>query len=92
MQTSFSELILSQCRKYPFLGKDWEHGISRYKLLHIGWINNKVLQSIQQPVINRNGKEHEKVFRHLTVSLDCTGEIDIHCKSTILQLNTCIYI
>ena len=23
--------------------KDWEFGISRYKLLHIGWINNKVL-------------------------------------------------
>ena len=89
MQTSFSELVLSQCRKYPFLGKDWEHGISRYKRLHIGWRN---IQGIQQPVINLNGKEHEKVSMYLTVSLDCTGEIDIHCKSTILQLNTCIYI
>ena len=24
-------------------GKDWESGISRGKLLYIGWINNKVL-------------------------------------------------
>ena len=24
-------------------GIDWEFGISIYKLLHIGWINNKVL-------------------------------------------------
>ena len=24
-------------------GKDWELGISRGKLLHIGWISNKVL-------------------------------------------------
>ena len=24
-------------------GKDWEFGVSRCKLLYIGWINNKVL-------------------------------------------------
>ena len=24
-------------------GKDWEFGISRCKLVYIGWINNKVL-------------------------------------------------
>ena len=24
-------------------GMEWEFGISRYKLLYIGWINNKVL-------------------------------------------------
>ena len=24
-------------------GLDWEFGISRYKLLHIGWINDRVL-------------------------------------------------
>ena len=24
-------------------GKDWEFGISRYKLIYIKWINNKVL-------------------------------------------------
>ena len=46
-------------------GKDWEFGISRCKLLCIGWINNKVLlystgNYIQHPVINHNGKEYEK--------------------------------
>ena len=45
--------------------KDWEFGISRYKLVHIEWINNKVLlystgNYAQYPVINRNGKEYEK--------------------------------
>ena len=35
-------------------GTDWEFGISRCKLLYIGWINNKVLlystgNSIQYP-------------------------------------------
>ena len=42
-------------------GKDWEFGISRYKLLYIRWINNKVLlyntgNYIQYLVINHNGK------------------------------------
>ena len=41
-------------------GMDWELGISRYKLLYIEWINNKVLTCtgnyIQYPVINHNGK------------------------------------
>ena len=46
-------------------GRDWEFGISRCKLLYIGWINNKVLlysigNYIQYPVINHNGKEYEK--------------------------------
>ena len=41
---------------------DWEFGVSRCKLLHIEWINNKVLlystgNYIQYPVINHNGKE-----------------------------------
>ena len=40
-------------------------GISRCKLLHIKWINNKVLlystgNYIQSPVINHNGKEYKK--------------------------------
>ena len=42
-------------------GMDWEFGISRCKLLHVEWINNKVLlystaNDIQYPVINHNGK------------------------------------
>ena len=44
-------------------GMDWEFGVSRYKLLYIEWINNKVpLYStgdyIQYPVINQNEKEY----------------------------------
>ena len=37
-------------------GKDWEFGISRCKLVYIGWINKVLLYStgnyIQYPVIN----------------------------------------
>ena len=45
--------------------KVWESGISRCKLLYIGWMNNKVLlysigNCIQYPVINHNGEEYEK--------------------------------
>ena len=43
----------------------WEFRVSRCKLLHIEWINNKVLlyrsgNYIQYPVINHNGKEYRK--------------------------------
>jgi len=46
-------------------GKDWEFGISRWKLLDTGWINNKALcystrNYIHYPVINHNGKEYYK--------------------------------
>ena len=46
-------------------GKDWEFEVSRFKLVYIQWINNKVLlysmgNSNQYPVINHNGKEYEK--------------------------------
>ena len=61
-------------------GMDWEFGISRCKLLHIEWVNNKVLlystgNYIQHPVINHNGKEYEKNIWLLTESLCCTAEI-----------------
>ena len=44
---------------------DWEIGVSRYKLLYIEWMDNKVLlystgNFIQYPVINHHGKEYEK--------------------------------
>ena len=44
--------------------KEWGFGISRGKLLHIGWINNKVLlystgNYSHYPVTNHNGKEYE---------------------------------
>ena len=44
-------------------GRDWEFGISRYELLHIGWLSKVLLYStgnyIQYPVINHHGKEYE---------------------------------
>ena len=44
-------------------GMEWEVGVSRCKLLHIEWINSKVLlysteNNIQYPMINHNGKEY----------------------------------
>ena len=48
----------------------WEVGISRYKLLYIGWINNKVLlystgNNIQYLMVNRNGKEYKKEYIYM---------------------------
>ena len=50
--------------------KDWEFGISRCKLVYIGWMNNKGLlcstgNYSQYPVINHNGKNMEKNSFHL---------------------------
>ena len=51
--------------------QDWGFGNSRCKLTYIGWINNKVLlysytgNYVQYPVINRNGKEYEKVYSYM---------------------------
>ena len=43
---------------------DWEFGISRHKLLYIGWINKGLLGStgnyIQYLVTNDNAKESKK--------------------------------
>ena len=60
---------------------DWEFGISRCKLLYIGWINYKVLlysagNYIQYPVINHNGKEYEKEYIRITELLCCTAEMN----------------
>ena len=54
-------------------------GISRCKLLNIGWINKKALlystgNYAQYPVINHNGKEYEK--RYIMGSPCCTVEIN----------------
>ena len=44
---------------------EWEFGVRRGKLLHVGSVNNKVLlystrNESQRAVINRNGKEQEE--------------------------------
>ena len=52
-------------------GMQWEVGVSRWKLLYIEWIDNKVLlhstgNYILYPMINHHGKEYEKknVYMH----------------------------
>ena len=68
-------------------GKDWEFGISREKLLYLGWISNKVLlystgNYVQYSGTNHNRKEYELIFFHsyniqmITESLFCTEEIN----------------
>ena len=58
---------------------DWESGVSRYKLVDIGWINKKVLlystgNYIQYSVINHSGKEYEKEY--ITESIRYRAEIN----------------
>ena len=66
-----------------FEGMEWEAAGSRYNLLYMEWINNKVLlysmeNYIQYPMINHNGKEYEKKEVHIcmTESLCCIAEIN----------------
>ena len=53
-------------------GMEWEAGISRWKLLYIDWMNNKVLlysteNYIQYPLINHKGKEYIKKRTYINV-------------------------
>ena len=63
-------------------GKDWEFGISIWKLVYIGRVNNKVLlysteNYSQYPMINHNGKEHEKIYiLCITEPLGCIAGIN----------------
>ena len=72
-------------------GKDWEFGISKQmQTSKIGLINNKVLlyspgNYIQYPVINHNGKEYEKEYIYVSVSLSAAHQRLTHYKSTMLQ-------
>ena len=55
-------------------GEGWEFGISRYKLLHIKWINNKVLlystgNCSQYLVINHSGKYLKSIYVYNWITL-----------------------
>ena len=61
----------------------WEFRVSRGKLLHLGWIGNKVLvystgNYIPSLGIDHDKREYEKknVYMCMTNSLCCTAEID----------------
>ena len=65
-------------------GKDWKLGISRGKLLYIGWINKVLLYStgnyIQYPggqTIKENNMKNIYLYICVTESLCCTAEINI---------------
>ena len=65
-------------------GMDWELGVSRCKLFHLEWINNKVLlystgNYIQPLQRDHDGRKCKKknVYIYKTGSLCCTAEIGI---------------
>ena len=72
---------------------DWEFEVSRCKLLHIDWMDNKVLlystgNYIQCPGINHTGKEY---FLKMSICVKQSHfavqqRLAQHCKSIILQL------
>ena len=75
---------------------DWEFGVSRCRLLHLGWISNEILlhgtgKYIQALVMEHDGKYYEKKNVYIcTTGLLChTAEIDIvyqHYKNIVNQL------
>ena len=72
-------------------GMYWEFGISRCKLLHIEWINDKVLlystgNYIQYTVINIMENNMKKnIYIYIYLNQFAVQQKLIHCKSTILQ-------
>ena len=73
-------------------GKDWEFGVSRWKLLYTKLINNNVLlmhstkKYIQYPVINHNGKVYAYIYIY-TSHFAVHQKLTQYCKSTILEWN-----
>ena len=75
-------------------GERWSRslGISRCKLLYVGWISNKVLlQSmgnyIQYPVVNDNGKEYKKRMSVCVRAESlCTAEIGITMQISYISI------
>ena len=52
---------------------DWEFGFSRWKLVYIAWINDKVLlystaNYTQYPMINHNGEYKKNICMRVCVS------------------------
>ena len=62
---------------------EWEFGVIRCKLLHIEWINNKVLMHstwnyIQHPLINHSGKEYEREDMNIYMCISISISIFIY--------------
>ena len=41
-------------------GMDWEFGVRRYKLLHLGWTDNEVLLCSTWNCVQSHGIEHDE--------------------------------
>ena len=74
---------------------DWELGINRRKLLHIEWIDNRVLlygtgNYIQYPEINHHGKKYKGrmcLYIYIYISESAVQQkLTQHGNSIILQL------
>ena len=67
-------------------GTEWECGISKCKLLHTEWGNNKVLLygtgNYTYAVINYNGKKYEKECIYTYNWITLQKKLIQHCKST----------
>lgn len=78
----------------------WEFGFIRCKLVHMEWINNKVLlwstgNSIQCPVINHNWTEYEKecVYTHTRACVHTqthTQSIQLHSERESASRLSCL--
>ena len=61
-------------------GMDWDFGVGRCKLLHLEWINNKVLlhstgSYIRYPVIKHNRILKKKCSHHVLLENKITGKM-----------------
>ena len=75
-------------------GTDWEFGVSGCKLLHLEWIDNKVLLYSTGNYIQSPGKDDDEnnikkecMCLCITESLCCTPEIGITLKLNSMLLN-----
>ena len=69
--------------------RDWKFGVSRYKLLYIGQINNKVLlystgNYTQYPAITIIKKKKRKIYMKLN-HFAIHQKLTQHYQSTVLQ-------
>ena len=69
-------------------GIDWEFGVNRCKLLHLEWIDNKVLlystgNYIQSPVMENDDKKRERECICMYDYFAVQQKLAQHCKSTI---------
>ena len=78
---------------------EWEVGVSRCKLLYIGWINNKVLlhsteNYIHYPMINHSIKEYNKrmcIYTYMCIYVCLYVELNhfaVHQKLTHIVNST----